>query len=292
MSKRFSVHDAKNEEFIQFPRWLISEDKYKGLSNDAKVAFALLKDRFRLSIHTFHEGNDSFVDEEGSIYCVYTLKQLMEILNLSDKTVTKAKKELIKVGLLEEVRRGQGKANRYYILNPVFENDQKKDCETLDTTETRRIYDSKNVNSTSQESENLRGSNKDFSQSDLSNLEEEEYIIRARAKNIAYDILNDFLQHKKLDQKTINKTIKHLIELNLDIFLIDDVEKQLNHMIEKHSNGERIYDFAKYFAKGLLDLTVQSKVSREYQEEKLREYEARKQLVDENPKKFMDWLKA
>lgn len=292
MSKRFSVHDAKNEEFIQFPRWLITEDKYKGLSNDAKVAFALLKDRFRLSIHTFHEGNDSFIDEDGSIYCVYTLKQLMELLNLSDKTVTKAKKELIKVGLLEEVRRGQGKANRYYILNPIFENDQKKEIETLDMPKKRKISDSKNGNFTSQESEILRGSNKDFSKSDLSNLEEEEYIIHARAKNIAYEILNDFLQRKKLDQKTINKIIKHLIELGLDIFLINDVEKQLNHMVEKHNSGERIYDFAKYFAKGLLDLTVQSKVSREYQEEKLREYESKKQLSDENPKKFMDWLKA
>jgi DNA-binding MarR family transcriptional regulator len=124
MSKRISKNDIKREAFIQLPKWLFEEDKYKGLSNDAKVAYALLKDRYRLSEHTTEQGNDTYVDEAGYIYFVYTVEQLMDVLNLARATVTKVKKALEKAGLLEQDRQGQGKANRLYLLEPTFEESE------------------------------------------------------------------------------------------------------------------------------------------------------------------------
>lgn len=295
MSRRVNKDDIKRESYIQLPRWLTTEEKYKGLSNDAKFAYAILKDRYRLSEHTTESGSDAYVDEEGDIYFVYTIKELMDILGVSDKTVTKIKRSLISAGLLDEVRQGQGKTNRYYLLQPTFDEpnqSEKKAPQTVGGVETRKNSESKVRKNTNQNSEKVRPIKKDLSELDLSNFEEEEYILRARAENIAYDILNDFLRSKQIDQVTINQTILQMIEHDLDLFLMQDVEKQFGHMMNKKHYGERIYDFAKYFVKGLKDLTIQSSASRQYQEEKLREYEAARERSRQNAGVFYNWLEA
>lgn len=153
-------------------------------------------------------------------------------------------------------------------------------------------------NRTSSDSESLeQQEEKDSLKKDLNKninkKEEEEENARAR-KNIAYQILEDYLQKKGIEQQTINKTILELIDQDLDLFLMEDVEKQFKHMMEKQLYGERIFDFAKYFAKGLKELTVQSNASRQYQKERLREYEMAISKRQEKIKNFpiCDWLNA
>lgn len=116
--------------------------------------------------------------------------------------------------------------------------------------------------------------------------EEKNYIINTQ--NMAYMILTDFLIEAGIDQVTVNKTIAELSQFNIDLFIMEDVEKQFEHMMFKKQSGERIFDFPKYFAKGLKDLTVQSNANRHYQAQKLQEYEAAKQNT--KPVKFYNWL--
>lgn len=292
MSKRININDVKRESYIQLPRWLTTEEKYKSLSNDAKFAYAILKDRYRLSEQTTKNGSDAFIDENGDIYFVYTIKELMNILGLSDKTVTKIKRMLIDLRLLEEVRRGQGNANWYYLLEPTFDESEnqpeKNESQTVEGVKTRKIYDSKFGPRPIQDSDEIRPIKKDFSELDLSNLEEEEYIVRAHEDYIAYEILKEELTLKEIDQNTINKIIGQLYEYGIEIFEMKNVEKQFTHMMDKQLAGKRIFDFAFYFAKGLKDLTLQSKATKQYQKEKLAEYAISQQ---NRPKViFYDWL--
>src|SRR5699024_1404704 len=77
--------------------------KYMQLSNDAKIAYALLKDRLELSI------KNNWFDDNGDIFFIFTNEKLKAILNCHDGKLTKIKKELSKNNLLEQVRCGQGR---------------------------------------------------------------------------------------------------------------------------------------------------------------------------------------
>ncbi|HEM2965195.1 TPA: conserved phage C-terminal domain-containing protein [Streptococcus suis] len=95
--------------FFKFPKPFIYDDKYKNLSNNAKLMYMLLFGRLELSI------KNGWHDKEGNVFQYYTNEQLMVDLNSSEKTIIKFKKELKDVGLLEEVRQGNNLPNRIYI---------------------------------------------------------------------------------------------------------------------------------------------------------------------------------
>lgn len=103
------INEVKNNAFYQFPQWLLKEEPYKDLGDKAKLAYMLLFDRRTLSI------KNKWYDDNGQIYMYFTIDQFMQELNCSNKAVLKAKKELVEVGLLEEVRQGRNKPNRLYI---------------------------------------------------------------------------------------------------------------------------------------------------------------------------------
>jgi len=48
--QRFNIQQQYREKFYQLPKVFFTNDKYIQLSNDAKIAYALLKDRLELSI--------------------------------------------------------------------------------------------------------------------------------------------------------------------------------------------------------------------------------------------------
>ncbi|MDK8393938.1 replication initiator protein A [Streptococcus pasteurianus] len=103
------IDEVKNNVFYQFPQWLLKDEPYKALGDKAKMMYMLLFDRRTLSI------KNKWYDEDGRIFMIFTNEQFMEELNCSEPAVIKAKKELAKFGLLEEVRQGINKPNRLYI---------------------------------------------------------------------------------------------------------------------------------------------------------------------------------
>ena len=107
------INEIKNNAFYQFPQWLLKEEPYKDLGDKAKLMYMLLFDRRTLSI------KNKWYDDDGQIYMYFTIEQFMQELNCSNKAVVKAKKELVEVGLLEEVRQGVNKPNRLYINGSV-----------------------------------------------------------------------------------------------------------------------------------------------------------------------------
>ena len=96
--------------FFKFPKPFIYDEKYKTLSNNAKMLYMLLFDRLELSL------KNGWHDKEGNVFQYYTNEQLMIDLNCnSNNTIIKIKKELKDVGLMTEVRQGMNLPNRIYL---------------------------------------------------------------------------------------------------------------------------------------------------------------------------------
>ncbi|QJR39786.1 DnaD domain protein [Streptococcus dysgalactiae] len=106
------IDEVKNNQFYQFPQWLLKEP-YNVLSDKAKLIYMLLFDRRTLSVE------NKWFDDDGKVYMYFTNEQFMELLKCSEKTIIKSKKELSNFGLLNEVRQGINKPNRLYINGTV-----------------------------------------------------------------------------------------------------------------------------------------------------------------------------
>lgn len=149
MSKRFNIKDELEKLYIEIPKALLYEKKYKpdkanntkGLSNDAKLLYGVLLDRTYLSIHTATEkGDTTYIDENGDIFIYFELASIEEILNVATKKAIATKRELISFNLLEEVKIGQGKDTRLY-LNIVETN--KENLKAYTSSFTKKVKEKK-----------------------------------------------------------------------------------------------------------------------------------------------------
>lgn len=89
-----SANETRKALFYQLPKVLFESDKYMKMSNDSKIAYAMLKDRCEYSLQ-----ND-WVDEDGNIYFIFTTSELMDLLHVGNNKVATIKKELASFGLL------------------------------------------------------------------------------------------------------------------------------------------------------------------------------------------------
>jgi hypothetical protein len=106
-------HYQTSERFYALPKILFEKPIYENMRLDAKVAYAMLKDRLDLSF------KNNWIDEDGNIYLVYSNSNLMKILNCSKSTLLRIKKQLTEYGLIREIQQSTSKsgnlANRIYL---------------------------------------------------------------------------------------------------------------------------------------------------------------------------------
>lgn len=112
---------------------------YARMSNDAKIAYGALYNRCMLSIRSYQEGKIDYVDENGSVFLVYTVEDLMDLLDKSKATVQKIKKELAENGLLREVKQGSNKPNRIYLQNVEASREVHEKYEALRRKKERKV---------------------------------------------------------------------------------------------------------------------------------------------------------
>ncbi|HFM7499200.1 TPA: replication initiator protein A, partial [Enterococcus faecium] len=93
------------EKYYQMPKVFFTNEKYLNLSNDAKITYMLLKARFDYSVQ------NNWVDSEDNIYFIYTIEELMRLLNCREGKISKIKKELEAAGLLKQKKGRIKKAN-------------------------------------------------------------------------------------------------------------------------------------------------------------------------------------
>ena len=156
IGKRFFIMSRKNiknqasQNFYMLHKALFVNEKYKKLSDSAKVTYAILNDRVSLSI------KNNWIDDNGDIYFIFTNESLQNILDKSKNTITKIKKELQEVGLLEQIRTGFNRPNKLYLHDIETNISVEKNIQTLSAT-----YDNK-------ESQNLGLQNPEFWDSRIS----------------------------------------------------------------------------------------------------------------------------
>lgn len=96
----YTANEVYAEKYFQLPKVFFTNEKYKKMSNDSKVAYAILKDRFSYSV------KNKWVDKHNRIYFVFTVEELKNILNCAEGKVAKIKKELTEMNLLFQERGG------------------------------------------------------------------------------------------------------------------------------------------------------------------------------------------
>lgn len=106
-----------------FPKWLMKDSEFSKMSNDAKVLYANLKDRFRLS------SKNHWVDKQGKVFVICKRESMMKMLNKSENTIRKIMDELKKYELVEEVQNGNNKPNFIYLLMPALSDSENEDFE-------------------------------------------------------------------------------------------------------------------------------------------------------------------
>lgn len=135
--EKYNLSQVKTERFYQLPKYLFEDAYFKKMSAEAKIMYALLKDRFELSIQ------NEWVDKNNNIYFIFSNKHLCEYLGYAEQKIIKLKKELISFNLLTQERVGLNKTNRLYLLKPNYDikashskelpNSQSNDTENNDT---------------------------------------------------------------------------------------------------------------------------------------------------------------
>lgn len=98
--------EAEQFSFYRVPRLLIKDERFKGLSSDAKLLYGLMLDRMALSM------KNGWLDDENRAYIIYTVDSIMEDLGCGKDKAIKVLAELDTnkgIGLVERIRRGLGK---------------------------------------------------------------------------------------------------------------------------------------------------------------------------------------
>ena len=116
MGHRVNIKDEYRERFYRVPKVFMTNEKYKNLSMNAKMTWAIFRDRTDLSL------KNNWIDGNGDVYFVFTYENLMDLLNRKSRTtISKIKKELLAAGLIEEIRQGLNRPNKIYLFSPEVE---------------------------------------------------------------------------------------------------------------------------------------------------------------------------
>jgi len=141
--------EAEQFSFYRVPRLLIKDERFKGLSSDAKLLYGLMLDRMALSM------KNGWLDDENRAYIIYTIDNMMEDLGCARGTCVKVIKELDSdngIGLIEKKRRGLGKPDIIYVKNFATVPDKKTEETAANadkTTEVQNLNFKKSNNYTS-----------------------------------------------------------------------------------------------------------------------------------------------
>lgn len=150
-------YGAESEQFsfYRIPKVLFTDERFKGISAEAKVLYGLLLDRMSLS------AKNGWLDKDGRVFIIFTIEDIMDAMGCADQKAGKLLFELEKkCGLIERKRQGLGKPNLIYVKNFISLSESRfKNSE---------IHDSGEVKITDQESLKSRCSNTDPNNTDLS----------------------------------------------------------------------------------------------------------------------------
>ncbi len=107
----FYGEQSESYSFYRTPKVFYTDEKFRGLSSDAKTLYGILLDRVSLS------AKHNWRDTEGRVYVYMTISSIEHALGRCHQTSCRLLAELEKFGLVERRKQGQGKPDRIYVKN-------------------------------------------------------------------------------------------------------------------------------------------------------------------------------
>ena len=107
-------YESEQFTFYRIPKLLVTDERFQGLSTDAKLLYGLMLDRMSLSL------KNGWLDEQGRVYIYFPAAKIMSVLHCRSEKASKLLAELDSkkgIGLIERVRQGQGKPTTIYVKN-------------------------------------------------------------------------------------------------------------------------------------------------------------------------------
>ena len=101
--------EAEQYTFYRFPKALFTNDRYKSMSDSAKILYGLMLDRMGLSL------KNGWLDGQNRVYIYFTLEDLQEFMNCGHNKGVKLMAELDNMGLIERVKQGLGRPAIIYV---------------------------------------------------------------------------------------------------------------------------------------------------------------------------------
>lgn len=148
----FYEEQSDQFSFYKIPKSLFTEQRFQGISTDAKVLYGLLLDRNSLS------KKNAWFDEQRRVYIIFTISSVQDALGCGDKKATRLLVELERYGLIERIKQGQGKPSLIYVKNFIVPSKQR--------FKTGQNNDSGIVKTTSLEPSKQRCNKTEFSNTD------------------------------------------------------------------------------------------------------------------------------
>lgn len=284
--KIYTVDEIDNQRFYMVPKALFHNPRYAGnnekqikpLSPEAKMVYAMLKDRMELS----RENN--WINEKGQIYLKYKRSELMDILDCSKTTIAKIMKELAFFELIYEKRLGLKRTNEIYICHVEY-----APVEASKSAEVQKMDFRKSRKSTSGSPENGRINDTDLNDTDskeTTTIHEDNVVVVSSVKSNIED----------LDEQKI--LIDELVAVNVKVstavkFVSQNDNDKVKYLIALFKKQKNVKSpgawFTAAFKEDFVDVeVVQAEVKKIKQievnkiaEESAKKYEAEQAAIDE-----------
>ncbi|MFA9468797.1 replication initiator protein A [Streptococcus sp. E24BD] len=246
--KRISANQYQtSERYYKLPKLLFESDRYKDMKLEVKVAYAVLKDRLELSL------SSGWIDEDGSIYLIYSNSSLMELLGCSKSKLLSIKKSLRDFGLIEEVQQSSSEkgrlANKIYLGELEHEPTPVLNSDGGGVQKTRGQSQKQTgpvLNSAPSETEDNETEHSETKESDcLSEDEEEKGFTRKVDKPTTYD--KDYIYQLVYDQLIREKFSKTSAE-----FVMRHFETRYQYALENMRFARTAETIAEYVFNGIL----------------------------------------
>lgn len=221
--EKYNLSQVKTERFYQLPKYLFEDAYFKKMSAEAKIMYALLKDRFELSLQ------NEWVDKNNNIYFIFSNKHLCEYLGYAEQKIIKLKKELIKFNLLTQERVGLNKPNRLYLLKPNY---------SIKASHTKELPNSQFQNNEfgSSRTVNLSGQELPNSQSNDTNYNDTDYI--KTNNNDTYDLNDKKLTYPSNHTSHSNHYYSKFNDDALKFQLLEELPQSIQNYLNNFSVAE------------------------------------------------------
>lgn len=107
----FYGEQSEQYAFYRTPKVFYTDERFRGLSSDAKTVYGILLDRVSLS------AKNGWFDDEGRVYVYMTVSSIEEAMGCAHQKACGLFAELDEFGLIERQKQGLGKPDRIYVKN-------------------------------------------------------------------------------------------------------------------------------------------------------------------------------